>query len=68
MRTTRPAEAAVNREGLTWEQWYGAATAFVQDPARVRRRGLRGGWQRGEDPTDWAAALSRELSPREART
>lgn len=44
----RSRAAEVNGEGLTWEQWQGAARSG-------NSREYRLAWRRGEDPTEWTA-------------
>lgn len=43
----------VNREGLTWQEWYCAAGC----PTKASRHlvHLVRAWERGEDPTEWRA-------------
>ena len=51
----------MNGNGLTFDQWYAAATYGV---ARGRRpdkndAALLRAWEAGEDPTEWAAELAK---------
>jgi len=41
-----------NREGMTFAEWYAAAVAFRRTP--LPRIKARMGWERGEDPTEYA--------------
>ncbi len=41
-----------NREGMTFREWLNAAQCFGR---RIDRRVAREAWERGEDPTEYAA-------------
>lgn len=44
-----------NPEGLTWTEWWRAATLFGKyNPSENARRQMRSEWKRGVDPTEWA--------------
>jgi hypothetical protein len=45
-----------NREGLTWDEWYAAATCFGGDNDLLPV--LKREWKAGVDPTEWAAYFS----------
>ena len=59
----------VNREGMTYGEFRAAALAFCSDPnERVGfERAIRRGWQAGEDPTDYAQMISKDLAQRARR-
>lgn len=47
-----------NPEGLTFEEWWAAATVTLPQPARafttfVEKRELQTSWELGVDPTKW---------------
>jgi hypothetical protein len=44
--------APVNKEGLTFYEWYNAATRWDEDAVSYRR--AKRAWERGEDPTEYA--------------
>jgi len=52
---------STNGNGLTFCEWYSAATCFAQGrkgvPSFGNRR-LRKAWRNGECPCDWAASFS----------
>ena len=46
----------VNENGLTYAQWYAAATLGANRPVPAyRNRRMRAAWRNGECPCDWAA-------------
>lgn len=47
-----------NSEGLTYSEWYAAATFGCPLGRRPSDSTLRAAWRRGEDPCDWAADLA----------
>lgn len=48
----------MNREGLTFGEWHAAAVYGVPRGRWPVTRVARAAWEAGEDPTEWAAALS----------
>ncbi len=51
------AQGRKNKEGMTYGEWLGAA-----NPSKSNIEGTFVAWERGEDPTDWRAALSEKKS------
>jgi hypothetical protein len=50
---------AMNKEGLTWEEW---VRAVGRDPKKLTVEEIRiftNGWRRGDDPSDWGGATQR---------
>lgn len=56
---------AVNKEGLTLSEWYGAATRWNANALNGKTG--RGPWSRGEDPTEYAAAKEKEVQKMNAQ-
>jgi hypothetical protein len=50
-----------NVEGLTWVEWFAAATISkrAQEIERKTIREMREEWYRGVDPTEWAFFFSK---------
>lgn len=48
----------VNKEGLTFDEWFDAANAF--DPQAVDIDIAAQAWLRGDDPTEYAARAEKE--------
>lgn len=48
-----------NENGLTWRQWFAAATFGHRETLSLTdQRWMRDAWRAGECPCDWAAALT----------
>lgn len=48
-------EDGVNRDGLTWREWYAAATLGKNDDPASAPPELVDAWKQGVDPTEYAA-------------
>lgn len=65
----QPKKSNPNREGLTYDRWYAAATYGVpkgRTPSKNDSTLLRA-WRAGEDPTEWAASFGRGETPHLSR-
>ena len=52
-KTTEAETQPVNREGLTFDEWFRAMYADAETPA------MRTDWKDGVDPCEWRARLGR---------
>lgn len=53
-----------NEYGLTFEEWWAAATFGVRGDLRemgATKKAMRAAWRGGEDPTDWCADFHRKM-------
>jgi hypothetical protein len=51
----------INAEGLTWSEWFMAATQGCKHkPTNEQRSHMRLEWKNGVDPTEWAAYFEKQ--------